>query len=98
MGFTMFGEPDVQIDRTDEGVVARLRGVDVYDPTTGVIRSIDTGEIALWMIDTDCAGVVRCRQPVGPRPARTADAAGPLLRASRGWPMLCVPVRVQQPS
>ena len=51
--FTMFGEPDVQIDRTDEGIVVRLRGVDVYDPTTGVIRSNDTGEIALWMIDTD---------------------------------------------
>ena len=51
--FTMFGEPDVQIDRIDEGVVVRLRGVDVYDPTTGVIRSNDTGEIALWMIDTD---------------------------------------------
>ena len=51
--FTMFGEPDVQIDRTGDDVVVRLRGVDVYDPTTGVIRSNDTGEIALWMIDID---------------------------------------------
>jgi adenine-specific DNA-methyltransferase len=51
--FTMLGEPDVQIDRTGDDVVIRLRGVDVYDPTTGVIRSNDTGEIALWMIDTD---------------------------------------------
>lgn len=30
-----------------------LRGVDVYNPTTGVIRSNDTSEIALWMVDTD---------------------------------------------
>ena len=30
--FTVFGEPDVQIDRTGDDVVIRLRGVDVYDP------------------------------------------------------------------
>jgi adenine-specific DNA-methyltransferase len=34
-------------------VVAELLGVDVYDPTTGEIRSNDTSRIALWMIDTD---------------------------------------------
>ncbi|MGH3568780.1 MAG: site-specific DNA-methyltransferase [Pseudonocardia sp.] len=51
--FTMFGEPDVQIKKTADGVIVRLRGVDVYDPTTGVIRSNDTTEIALWMIDSD---------------------------------------------
>ena len=27
--------------------------MDVYNPTTGEIRSSGTGEIALWMIDTD---------------------------------------------
>jgi adenine-specific DNA-methyltransferase len=52
--FTMFGEPDVAIERTDDGNVGvRLRGVDVYNPTTGEIRSNSTDEIALWMIDTD---------------------------------------------
>ena len=51
--FTIFGEPDVRIGRTDEGVVVELLGVDVYDPTTGIIRSNDTSEIALWMIDSD---------------------------------------------
>ncbi|MEJ7655373.1 MAG: site-specific DNA-methyltransferase, partial [Chloroflexia bacterium] len=51
--FTIFGEPDVRIGRTNEGVVVELLGVDVYDPTTGVIRSNDTSEIALWMIDSD---------------------------------------------
>ncbi len=29
-----------------------LHGVDVYDPNTGEIRSNDTDQIALWMIDT----------------------------------------------
>lgn len=51
--FTIFGEPDVRIRRTEEGVVVDLMGVDVYDPTTGIIRSNDTSEIALWMIDSD---------------------------------------------
>jgi adenine-specific DNA-methyltransferase len=52
--FTVFGEPDIDVRRTDDGqVVVTLNGVDVYDPTTGEIRSNDTGQIALWMIDTD---------------------------------------------
>jgi len=54
--FTVFGEPDVAIERTDEGIVVEIRGVDVYNPTTGEIRSSGTGEIALWMIDTDYDG------------------------------------------
>jgi adenine-specific DNA-methyltransferase len=51
--FMVFGEPDVAIDRTPDGVVVEIRGVDVYNPTTGEIRSSGTGDIALWMIDTD---------------------------------------------
>src|SRR5918998_5214500 len=50
--FTIFGEPDMRISRSKDGVV-ELLGVDVYDPTTGVIRSNNTSEIALWMIDSD---------------------------------------------
>jgi hypothetical protein len=30
-----------------------LRGLDVYDPTTGEIRSSSTDDIACWFIDTD---------------------------------------------
>lgn len=52
--FTVFGEPDIDVRTTnDDRVVVELRGVDVYDPTTGEVRSHDTGRIALWMIDTD---------------------------------------------
>lgn len=52
--FTVFGEPDIELRHTDEGqVVVELRSVDVYDPTTGEIRTNDTGQIALWMIDTN---------------------------------------------
>lgn len=50
--FTVFGEPDVTIRETSEGLVVEIRGVDVYNPTTGEIRSSDPSEIAMWMIDT----------------------------------------------
>jgi adenine-specific DNA-methyltransferase len=51
--FTVFGEPDIDVTETDDGqLVVTLRGVDVYDPTTGEVRSGDTSQVALWMIDT----------------------------------------------
>jgi adenine-specific DNA-methyltransferase len=51
--FTVFGEPDIDLNETSEGLVVDLKGVDVYDPTTGVVRSSSTDQVALWMIDTD---------------------------------------------
>ena len=33
-----------------------IKGVDVYDPTTGEIRSHSTDDIACWFIDTDYDG------------------------------------------
>ena len=52
--FMVFGEPDIDISRNDEGkVVVKINGLDVYDPTTGVIRSNTTDDIACWFIDTD---------------------------------------------
>jgi adenine-specific DNA-methyltransferase len=52
--FMVFGEPDVAIDRVGEDqMVVEIRGVDVYDPTTGQVRSSDTDEIACWFIDTN---------------------------------------------
>ena len=55
--FTVFGEPDVQIDRTRDGMIEiELRGVDVYDPTTGEIRSDKTDAIACWFIDSNYNG------------------------------------------
>lgn len=51
--FTVFGEPDIAITAAeDDRVVVELRGVDVYDPTTGEVRSGTTDQVALWMIDT----------------------------------------------
>ena len=60
--FMVFGEPDVEItnaliDGPPEGqfgphLQVELRGVDVYDPTTGQVRSGSTDDIACWFIDT----------------------------------------------
>ena len=52
--FMVFGEPDVEIKKQKNGqFVAEIKGVDVYDPTTGQIRSASTDDIACWFIDTD---------------------------------------------
>jgi adenine-specific DNA-methyltransferase len=52
--FMVFGEPDVNIKKGKDGkVVVKINGVDVYDPTTGQIRSDSTDDIACWFIDTD---------------------------------------------
>jgi len=51
--FMVFGEPDVEIRSTDDGVVVEIRGVDVYDPTTGQVRSDSTDDIACWFVDTN---------------------------------------------
>ncbi len=51
--FTIFGEPDVAIARDGDKLTVEIKGVDVYNPTTGEIRSSGTKDIALWMIDTD---------------------------------------------
>ena len=51
--FMVFGEPDVEIRKSEDGkITVEIKGVDVYDPTTGQIRSASTDDIACWFIDT----------------------------------------------
>jgi len=58
--FIAFGEPDVTVRETKEGVVAEIKGVDVYDPVKSEIRSSGDGDlehdIAAWFIDTNYNG------------------------------------------
>jgi adenine-specific DNA-methyltransferase len=55
--FTVFGEPDIELSEVEGAhLVVTVRGVDVYDPTTGEVRSDSTDRIALWMIDTNYNG------------------------------------------
>lgn len=51
--FVIYGEPDLDVRKEKDGkLVVEIRGVDVYDPTTGQIRSHSTEDIACWFIDT----------------------------------------------
>ena len=55
--FMVFGEPDMQIKKQKDGkLVVEIKGVDVYDPTTGQIRNHSTDDIACWFVDTDYNG------------------------------------------
>jgi adenine-specific DNA-methyltransferase len=55
--FMVFGEPDVEITKQKDGqIIAEIKGVDVYDPTTGQVRGGTTDDIACWFIDTDYNG------------------------------------------
>ncbi len=52
--FMVFGEPDVELKVDKLGnVVVELLGVEIYDPTTGQVRSSSTDDIACWFIDTN---------------------------------------------
>jgi len=52
--FVVFGEPDIKIhDAGDGNIRVEIRGVDVFHPSTGEIRSDDTNGIACWFVDTD---------------------------------------------
>jgi adenine-specific DNA-methyltransferase len=55
--FTVFGEPDIAITKESDGkLTAEVKGLDIYDPTTGEIRSSSTDDIACWFIDTNYNG------------------------------------------
>jgi len=54
--FMVFGEPDVNIKKSGDNITVELKGVDVYDPTTGQIRSNSTDDIACWFVDTNYNG------------------------------------------
>jgi len=52
--FVIFGEPDIELlDAEDEQVQVKINGVDVFDPSSGEVRSDDIDKIACWFIDTD---------------------------------------------
>ncbi len=52
--FVIFGEPDIEILGSSDGrVQVQVKGVDVFDPATGEVRSDSIDGIACWFIDTD---------------------------------------------
>ncbi len=52
--FVVFGEPDIEILHEGDGrLMVHVKGVDVFDPTSGEVRSDGADGIACWFIDTD---------------------------------------------
>lgn len=52
--FVVFGEPDIDITTRADGLVqVKIKGVDVFRPSTGEVVADGPDGIALWMLDTD---------------------------------------------
>ena len=52
--FVIFGEPDIEIlNAENEQVQVKIKGVDVFHPQTGEVRSDGPEGIACWFVDTD---------------------------------------------
>jgi adenine-specific DNA-methyltransferase len=94
--FMIFGEPDIQpvdpktgklIPRKDGTLQIEIKGLDIYDPTTGQIRSHSTDDIACWFIDTNYNGesfFVRHAYFISILPAH-------IMRTPRPPPLRCRP-------
>lgn len=58
--FLTFGEPEVKMQESKDGITVEILGVDIYDPVKSEIRSSGSGdpehEIAAWFIDTNYNG------------------------------------------
>ncbi|MDT7920758.1 MAG: site-specific DNA-methyltransferase [Meiothermus sp.] len=55
--FTVFGQPDVRVEERKDGTYqVELRGVDIYDPLTGEVQSMQGKDVAAWFLDTDYDG------------------------------------------
>lgn len=52
--FVIFGEPDIEINPVEnDQICVKVNGVDVFDPSSGKVRSDGPDGIACWFIDTD---------------------------------------------
>jgi adenine-specific DNA-methyltransferase len=56
--FVVFGEPDIVVHQREGGMVqAEIRGMDIFDPTTGQVRSSGgddlKNDVAAWFVDDD---------------------------------------------
>jgi len=52
--FVIFGEPDITLLPEKDGKLrVKVNGVDVFDPSTGEVRSDSAKGIACWFVDTD---------------------------------------------
>jgi hypothetical protein len=93
-------EPDVEVTKADGGqLTVAIRGLDVHDLTTDLLRASSTDDIAAWFLDTDYDGdacssatpttpTTASAAPSGPtsarRPGRPSTRPSPGPSRSRG--------------
>ena len=51
--FVVFGEPDIEARPCGDLWEVEIKGLDIFDPTTGQCEHSGVEDIACWMIDTD---------------------------------------------
>ena len=50
------GEPDIGIEKTAEGAIVEIRGLDIYDPIRDEVKPRSVADINYWMVDDDYNG------------------------------------------
>jgi len=58
--FTVFGQPEISVNKGKEGYEVTLDGVDIYDPLTGTVQSEKGSKVAAWFLDSDFDGKCFC--------------------------------------
>jgi len=58
--FTVFGEPDIELNKSKGEYTITLNGIDVYDPVSGSVQSEKAERVAAWFVDTDYDGRTFC--------------------------------------
>ena len=84
--FSVLGEPDIDVTRDSRGKsVVSLRGVDIYDPSTGKTEQSNAGDLAAWFLDEDYDGYsFNVSQAFFPNGATKTDPWDKLENALRG--------------
>lgn len=54
--FVTIGEPDIAVNRNGKIITIEIRGLDIYDPISDVVKPRDVNNIAYWMVDDDYDG------------------------------------------
>ena len=54
--FVVFGEPDIDVLREGTDYRVKVKGIDIFRPTTGQVESSRAEDIACWFVDTNYDG------------------------------------------
>jgi adenine-specific DNA-methyltransferase len=58
--FAVFGQPEIDIQPSQDGWICTLKGVDIYNPLDNTVRSSGADKVAAWFLDSDFDGRCFC--------------------------------------